>query len=150
MLFTIACVTIFSSIIVFFSEELGGYVKALVKRPYTFMIFSLLILSAGIELYANFTLRIVLEWWIGLLYVVQGLSYILGNFSEQLLAKLMVVVFLSITPVVIALWKDERKRRHSLYNSDDIKKSGYSLGLFLWVSSVLLFVLGVPGSDFSG
>ncbi|MGV3740316.1 MAG: hypothetical protein ACO1N3_03375 [Gammaproteobacteria bacterium] len=150
MLFNIACVTIFSAIIVFFSEELGGYVKALVKRPYTFMFFSLLILSTVIELYANMTLMIVLEWWIWLLYVVQGLSYILGDFYEQLLAKLVLVVFLSVTPVAIALWQDERKRRHSLYNSDDIKKRGYSIGFFLWVSSVLLFALGVPGSDFSG
>lgn len=150
MLFTIACVTIFSAIIVFFSEELGGYVKALVKRPYTFMFFSLLILSTVIELYANMTLMIVLEWWIWLLYVVQGLSYILGDFSGQLLAKLVLVVFLSVTPVVIALWQDERKRRHSLYNSDDIKKRGYSIGFLLWVSSVLLFALGVPGSGFSG
>lgn len=150
MLVTIAFITIFSAIIVFFSEELGGYVKALTKRPYIFMCFSLLILSAGIEMYPTLILWVVLEWWIGLLYVVQGLSYFLGNFGDQLLAKWVVIMVLSVTPVAIALWKDEKVRRHSLYNSDTIKKRGYSIGLFLWVSSVLLFILGLPGSDFSG
>lgn len=150
MLFNIACVTIFSAIIVFFSEELGKYAKALVKRSYTFMLFALLCLSAAIELYTNVIFRMVLEWWIGLLYLVQGFSFVLGSFAEQLLAKFMVVSMLSVTPVVIALWKDERKRRYSLYTSDDIKKRGYSIGLFFWISTVLLFVLGLPGSDFSG
>ena len=150
MLFTIACITIFASIIVFFSEELGGYVKAMTKRPYLFMSFMLLVLSASIEMYPSFVLWLVLGWWIGLLYVVQGLSYILGNFCDQLLAKWVVVMILSLTPVAIGLWKDERVRRYSLYNSDAIKKLGYSVGFILWASTVLLFVLGLPGSDFSG
>lgn len=150
MLETIALVTIFSAIIVFFSDDLMKYAKKLVARTYVFLAFGLLGLSACIEMYTNFIFSLVIRWWIGLLLVVQGLSdYLLGQFSEQLFAKWLVVVLLSATPVVIALWADERKRRHSLYNSDEIKKRGYGIGAMLWISTLLLFVLGLPGSDFS-
>ena len=150
MLETIALVTIFSAIIVFFSDDLIKYAKKLVARTYVFLAFGLLGLSSCIEMYTNFIFSLVIRWWIGLLLVVQGLSdYLLGQFSEQLLAKWLVVVFLSVTPVVIALWADERKRRHSLYNSDEIKKRGYGIGAMLGISTLLLFVLGLPGSDFS-
>ena len=108
-------------------------------------------LSACIELYTPFVLWLVIKWWIGLLYVVQGLSdYVLGNFAGQLLAKWLIVVVMTTIPVGVALHVDQQKRRHSLYNSDNIKKRGYGIGLVFWISSVLLFVLGLPGSDFSG
>jgi hypothetical protein len=151
MLTTIAFITIFSSIIIFFSEELIKYAKALTARTYIFLTFGLLLLSACIELYTPFVLWLVIKWWIGLLYAVQGLSdYLLGNFAGQLLAKWLIVVVLTTVPVGVALHLDEQKRRHSLYNGDIIKKRGYGIGLVFWISTVLLFVLGLPGSDFSG
>lgn len=146
MLTTIALITIFSSIIVFFSDDLIKHAKALTSRTYLFLVFSLLTLSACIELYTSFIFWLILKWWIGLLYAVQALSdYLLGNFAEQLLAKWLIVVLLSAIPVIVALRMDDRKRRHSLYNSDDIKKRGYGLGLMLWFSTVSLFVLELPG-----
>jgi hypothetical protein len=151
MLTTIAFITIFSSIIIFFSEELIKYAKALTARTYVFLVFGLLVLSACIEMYTPFMMWLVIKWWIGLLYAVQALSdYLLGSFAEQLLAKWLIVVVVSAIPVVVALRMDQQKRRHSLYNSDAIKKRGYGIGLMFWFSTVLLFVLGLPGSDFSG
>ena len=88
MLTTIAFITIFSSIIIFFSEELIKYAKALTARTYIFLTFGLLLLSACIELYTPFVLWLVIKWWIGLLYAVQGLSdylwvILLGNYLQN-------------------------------------------------------------------
>jgi hypothetical protein len=151
MLTTLALVTIFSAILVFFSSELMAYGKKLTARPYVFLLVGLLILSTWLEMYPDLILSWIIVWWIGLLQLVQWLSHhLLGNVADQLLAKWVIVVVLSTVPVVWALYADAQKRMHSLYNSDDIKKRGYVIGLVFWLTSVLLFGLRLPGSPFSG
>ncbi len=147
----VGIVAIFSAILVFFSDELKVYTKALVVRPYLFAVFSLLMLSAYIEMNIHFVLWLLITVWIDLLLVTQKLSdNFLGNFVGQLFAPSLIVIALSTAPVLIALWMDMRVKRRALNTGAAIRKRGYVVGLLLWVSTVLLFVLGLPGSDFSG
>lgn len=151
MLGTIAIVTILSAILVFFVDELAAYAKALVAKPYMFLIFGLLTLSALADIHAPAILWLLVTWWIGLLLVVQWLAdHLLGNYSNQFLAKWVVVIVVSVMPIVLALRLDAYKRTHAFYNKDTIRNRGYMISLVLWVFTLLLFMLGLPGSDLSG
>lgn len=148
MLGTIAVVTVLSAILVFFVDELMAYAKKLMDRPYMFLIFGLITLTALIDLHTITVLWLVITWWIGLLLAVQWLAdHLLGNGAEQFLAKWVVTTILSLLPIIIALYWDAYKRKHEYYNKNTIKQRGYKVALVLWVSTLLLFTLGLPGSD---
>lgn len=151
MFTSVALISIFSAIIIFFSKELSTYAKKLMDRPYIFLSIAIVILTICVEIYPATFFAGVLAWWILLLQMVQGLStHFFGNFAEQLLAKGLIAIVFSSVPVMIAMYLDTQKRKRSLYNSDVIKKRGYSVALVLWLGTVLFFVLGLPSSIFSG
>lgn len=86
MFTTIAFVTIISAILVFFVDEISAYVKALIAKPYIFLVFGLLVLTTYIEIYNDFVLWLVICIWIDLLLSVQFLAdHLLGNFADQFL-----------------------------------------------------------------
>lgn len=147
MFTTIAFVTILSAILVFFVDEISGYAKALMAKPYVFMAFGLLVLTTYIEIYHDFVLWLVISIWIALLLSVQFLSdHLLGNFADQFLPKWILAVILPVIPIAVALQIDARKRKRSSYNQDVIKKRGYVIGTMTWVFIILLLVLTLPGS----
>ncbi|MCX7090236.1 MAG: hypothetical protein NTU48_02110 [Legionellales bacterium] len=151
MLGTIAIVTVLSAILVFFVDELMAYAKALVEKPYMFLVFGLLTLSALINVNITAALWLLITWWIGLLLVVQWLAdHLLGNAAEQFLAKWVLVVLLPILPIFVALGLNWYKRENIFYNKGKAKNRAYWVALILSVSTLLLFVLGLPGSDLAG
>lgn len=151
MLGTIAFVTIFAAILVFFVDEFTAYAKALVAKPYVFLVYGLLLSSALIEIHTNFLLWLVISVWIDLLLVVQWLSqHALGYLGQQFLAKMVVVITVSTCPVLVAWVVNVRAKKRSVIIRDTYKKRGYVTGLVVWLITVFLLVLGPPGSDFSG
>lgn len=151
MLGTIAIVTVLSATMVFFVDELMAYAKALVAKPYLFLIFGLVTLSALIDIHIPVALWLLVTWWIGLLLVVQWLAdYLLGNAAGQFLAKWVVAVVLPMLPILVTLGLNWYKRENIFYNKDKIRKRAYWVGLILWISTLLLFVLGLPSSNLTG
>lgn len=147
MFTTIAFVTIISAILVFFVDEISAYVKALIAKPYIFLVFGLLVLTTYIEIYNDFVLWLVICIWIDLLLSVQFLAdHLLGNFADQFLPKWILAVVLPIIPIAVALQIDARKRKRSSFNQNVIKKRGYVIGVMTWVFIILFLVLKLPSS----
>ena len=148
MLGTIAIVTVLSAIMVFFVDELMAYAKALVAKPYLFLIFGLVTLSALSDIHITVALWLLVTLWIGLLLVVQWLAdYLLGNAAGQFLAKWVVAAVLPILPILVTLGLSWFKRKNIFYNKDKIRKRAYWIALILWISTLLLFVLGLTSYD---
>lgn len=148
MLGTIAIVTILSAIMIFFVDELMAYAKALVAKPYMFLIFGLVTLSALSDIHITVALWLLVTLWIGLLLVVQWLAdYLLGNAAGQFLAKWVVATVLPILPILVTLGLNWFKRENIFYNKDKIRKRAHWIALILWISTLLLFVLDLPNSD---
>ena len=148
MLGTIAIVTVLSAIMVFFVDELMAYAKALVAKPYLFLIFGLVTLSALSAIHITVALWLLVTLWIGMLLVVQWLAdYLLGNAAGQFLAKWVVAAVLPILPILVTLGLNWFKRENIFYNKDKIRKRAYWIALILWISTLLLFVVGLPSAD---
>lgn len=151
MMATIAFVAIFSAILVFFVDELLAYVKKLTARPYALLLFSLLLASALVEMYEHRFLWGLVTVWIGFLLLIQWVAqHIFFHTGAQFLAKLLVVVVVTLCPIALASAMDLWHKKRSLIVTKSLKKPGYASGLFVWVVMVLLLALGPPGSDFSG
>ncbi|HVT62950.1 MAG TPA: hypothetical protein VHD33_05655 [Legionellaceae bacterium] len=151
MLGTIAFITIFSAIIVFFVDELTAYIKALLAKPYVFLMFAMILCSALLEMYQQNLLWLLITVWIGLLLVVQWLCHYLSFAPIALfLAKFIVIVMVSLTPLAISVVINNKYKKIYFNSPKKSQKRSYMVCLFLWVIMVLVFALGPPGSDFSG
>ncbi|MCR9192786.1 MAG: hypothetical protein NXI01_09075 [Gammaproteobacteria bacterium] len=150
MMATIAFVTIISAILVFFIDEFLAYGKKLRARPYVFLTFSILLASALIEMYASHLLWLLIFFWIALLKCVAYLAQHLPVPGANQLAQIVVALVMAACPILIGWALEQREKKRFLVVSSKVKKRGYVSGLMIWVLVLLLFVLGVPGSNFSG
>ena len=148
MLNTIAFISFFSAALIFFSDDLIKYAKALTERPYAFLACCLLLASYLIQIYSATVKWLLINYWIYLLEWVYYFSiYFHKNLASKLLAKWLVAMILPSLPIAIAWYIEDYKRKHSLYTGNKILKRGYGTGLVFWLITVSLFVSNI--SDFN-
>lgn len=136
---TIAFISIFSAIIVFFADELSAYVKAIVAKPFVFLGFSLFLASTFVLMFDHTFVWIVVTIWIGLLRVLQWLTQHLWlPYGRAWVAEWMILMFLTTSPIGTVLLIAKIKK----LNKKKIKAlmhRGYMIGAVLGVISLLIY-----------
>lgn len=143
MFATIAFLAIFSSIIIFFADELSAYVKAIVAKTYMFLCFSLFLASTFVILFDRLFLWLIVTLWIGLLTVLRWImQHLWSHHSAIWVAKWLLLVIFSTFPIGI-MRLTIKIRKINKKDANIYMYRSYVIGCVLGLSVLLLYAMNI-------
>ena len=147
MLAIIGFISIFSAFIVFFSDDLTAYVRALKAKSWLFLALSLLLASSVTVLCEHCFLWVVVTVWVRVLMMVEWLINQLRMHNVTIpfgLAKWLVFVAVCLSPIlgarVLILMKKLFEKKALIW-----RRQSYNVSASLGIMVLIFLGLQLPG-----